>query len=77
MPRAPRFAPRGYVYHALKRAVARLPLFEKAGDFAAFEHVMVEAQARCPIRILGYCLLPNHGRQELAARKAAEKEPKK
>ena len=21
---------------------------------------MVEAQARCPIRILGYCLMPNH-----------------
>lgn len=50
----------GYVYHALNRAVARLPLFEKAGDFDAFERVLVEAHARCPIRILGYCLMPNH-----------------
>jgi len=46
MPRAPRFAPGGHVHHALKRAVVRLPLFEKAGDFAAFQRVMVEAQAR-------------------------------
>ena len=44
------------------RAVARLPLFEKDGDIAAFESVMVDPGARglCPIRILGYCLLPNH-----------------
>jgi hypothetical protein len=41
MPRAPRFAPGGYVYHALNRAVARLPLFEKAGDFDAFERVLL------------------------------------
>jgi len=60
MPRAARFAPGGYVYHALNRAVARLPLFEKAGDFDAFERVMVEALARHPIRVLGYCLMPNH-----------------
>jgi len=60
MPRASRFAPGGYVDHALHRAVARLPLFEKTGDFAAFQRVMVEAQAGCPIGILGYYLLPNH-----------------
>lgn len=59
------------------RAVARLPLFDKAGDWAACERVLVEAQARCPIRILGYCLVPNHWRNELGARQAAEKEPKK
>jgi REP-associated tyrosine transposase len=60
MPRAPRFAPGGYVYHALNRAVARLPLFEKAGDFDAFERVLLEAHLRHPIRVLGYCLMPNH-----------------
>jgi len=59
MPRASRFAPGGYVDHALQRAVARLPLFEKAGDCAAFQRVLVEAQARCPIRILGDCLMSN------------------
>jgi hypothetical protein len=35
MPRQPRAAPGGYAYHALNRAVARLPLFEKDGDFEA------------------------------------------
>lgn len=46
MPRAPRFAPGGSVDHALKRAAARWPRFEKAGDFAAFQRGLVEAQAR-------------------------------
>jgi putative transposase len=40
MPRIARAAPGGYVYHALDRAVARLPLFEKEADFAAFERVL-------------------------------------
>src|SRR5262245_23636204 len=60
MPRAPRCAPGGYVYHALNRAVARLPLFTKDGDYAAFERVLVEALAVHPTRILAYCLMPNH-----------------
>jgi hypothetical protein len=37
MPRIARAAPGGYVYHALNRAVARLPLFEKEADFAALK----------------------------------------
>jgi putative transposase len=53
-------APGGHVYHALNRAVARLPLFEKEGDFAAFERVLHEALAEHPTRLLAYCLMPNH-----------------
>ena len=60
MPRVARVAPGGYVYHALNRGVARLALFEKDGDFDAFERILVEAWERQPIRILGYCLMPNH-----------------
>jgi putative transposase len=60
MPRHARSAPGGYVYHALNRAVARLPLFQKQGDYEAFERVMAEALERHPIRLLGYCLMPNH-----------------
>jgi putative transposase len=48
------------VYHALNRAVARLPLFQKEGDYAAFLEVMHEAMDRHPIRILSFCLMPNH-----------------
>jgi putative transposase len=35
-------------------------LFRKERDFDAFERVMVEAMARHPIRLLGYCLMPTH-----------------
>jgi putative transposase len=60
MPRGPRNAPGGYVYHALNRAVARLPLFQKAGDFQAFERVLAAALREHPTRLLAYCLMPNH-----------------
>src|SRR5580704_5208659 len=60
MPRQRRSAPGGYVYHALNRGVARLPLFEKEGDFEAFERVLLEAFEKRPVRILAYCLMPNH-----------------
>jgi putative transposase len=48
------------VYHALNRAVARLPLLQKEGDFDSFERIMHEAMERHPIRLLAYCLMPNH-----------------
>jgi putative transposase len=48
------------VYHVLNRAVARLPLFQKDGDFEAFERILLLAMEEHPIRLLGYCLMPNH-----------------
>ncbi len=60
MPRQPRAAPGGYVYHAINRAVVRLPLLQKDGDYQAFERVLVEAMAKHPVRLLSYCLMPNH-----------------
>ncbi len=60
MPRYPRAAPGGYVYHVLNRGVARLPLFEKPGDYEAFERVIAESLRKHPTRILAYCLMPNH-----------------
>jgi putative transposase len=60
MPRHARTAPGGFVYHALNRAVARLPLFQKDGDYAAFERILHEALAVHPTRLLAYCLMPNH-----------------
>ena len=53
-------APGGLVYHVLNRAVARLALLRKTADYAAFERVMAEAHERSPIRILAYCLMPDH-----------------
>ena len=48
------------MYHVLNRANARLPLFEKDEDFAAFERVLAEAVERSGIRLLSYCLMGNH-----------------
>lgn len=60
MPRIARLAPKGLIYHALNRAVARLPLFQKESDYTAFERVVGEAHQKFPIEILAYCVMPNH-----------------
>jgi putative transposase len=60
MPRRARSIQGGYVYHVLNRANARAPLFLKEEDYDAFERVLEEAFVREPMRILGYCLMPNH-----------------
>ena len=60
MPRRPRLAMGGLAYHVLNRAVGRSRLFEKDGDYEAFERVLEEAWTRMSTRILAYCLMPNH-----------------
>jgi putative transposase len=51
----------GYVYHVLNWANGRRPIFQKDGDYAAFERVLGEALEHVPgMRLLAYCLLPNH-----------------
>jgi putative transposase len=60
MPRHPRSCPAGFVYHIWNRAAGRLRLFKKDGDYLAFHRVLLEAHRRHPIRILDWCLMPNH-----------------
>jgi putative transposase len=60
MPRSARQTPGGFVYHALNRATARIKLFRKSGDYAAFMRVFDVALEKHPIRVLGYCLMPTH-----------------
>lgn len=60
MPRRQRAATGGLAYHVLNRRAARLPLFEKPGDYSAFERVLQEAHERTGSRIASYCLMPNH-----------------
>jgi putative transposase len=50
----------GLVYHVLNRANARIRIFEKVGDYEAFERIVEEAAERVAMRVLAYCLLPNH-----------------
>ena len=60
MPRGPRNAPGGLVYHVLNRGVGRQTLFFKPEDFDAFERIMHQGLERTPLRILSYLLMPNH-----------------
>jgi putative transposase len=48
------------VFHVLNRGVGRQQLFGKDADYAAFEAVIEETLEKCPMRICGYCLMPNH-----------------
>lgn len=60
MGRPLRAAEGGYVYHVLNRANARMTIFSKDRDYQAFERVLEEAVARTKMRLLAYCLMPNH-----------------
>jgi putative transposase len=44
----------------LNRAAGRERIFRKPQDFEAFEQTMTEARARISMRILAYCIMPNH-----------------
>lgn len=48
------------VFHVLNRGNDRRAIFDDRGDYEAFLRVMKETQERVPMRILAYCLLPNH-----------------
>jgi putative transposase len=50
----------GRVFHVLNRSVRRARLFDEPGDYAALLRVLSEAQNRIPLRILAYCVMPNH-----------------
>ena len=60
MPRKARKAPGGIVFHCINRGVGRNRLFHKPQDYAAFERVMACALEAVPVRLLAYCLMPNH-----------------
>ncbi len=49
-----------YCYHVLNRGNGRAEVFHKPGDYLAFLEGIADAQARLPMRVLGYCVMPNH-----------------
>jgi len=60
MPRPLRQTARGFCYHVLNRGNGWTDVFHKAEDYQALVRLMQEACERLPMRILGYCLMPNH-----------------
>jgi putative transposase len=60
MPRRSRFSTTGYVFHVLNRTVARQTLFHTQSDYDAFITILDEAQRKVPMRLLAFCVMPNH-----------------
>jgi putative transposase len=60
MPRKPRIIADDGLYHVINRRVAQLPLFETDGDYQSFLKALAEVIRLYPVRILAYCLMPNH-----------------
>ncbi len=58
-----------YVYHVLNRANARAELFTKKQDYALFESILTDAVDTFDMRLLAYCVMPNHWHLVLYPRK--------
>jgi len=60
MPRRKRLNQGGLVYHVLNRAAARRRIFDSPWDYLTFERCLEQARLRINMRILTYCVMPNH-----------------
>lgn len=61
MPRTARPTPGGYAYHVLNRGARRMGIFDADGDYLAFERLLGRLVGEHPgMRLLTYCLMPNH-----------------
>lgn len=49
-----------YVYHVINRANGRMALFKSQADYADFEYLLNEIRESYEMRILAYCIMPNH-----------------
>lgn len=72
MGRPLRKAAGGLIYHAWNRANGTLQIFDDDVDYAAFEKVLAEAVERTGIRLLAWCLMPNHWHLVLWPRKEGD-----
>ena len=60
MPRTARASVGQYCYHVINRGNGRDQVFHADGDFQAFIALLGDACRRLPMRVLAYCLMPNH-----------------
>jgi putative transposase len=60
MPRTARASVADTWYHVLNRGNRREAVFHKPADYDAFVKAIHDAQARRPVDVLGYGLMPNH-----------------
>jgi putative transposase len=60
MPRVARGLADGLIYHIINRGNARQQVFHTEGDYRAFVDLMAEAGGRYPVKVLAWCIMPNH-----------------
>ena len=60
MPRPLRESPGDICYHVMNRGNGQATVFRKPQDFAAFVDLMDKAIVRSHMRLLSFCLMPNH-----------------
>lgn len=60
MPRLARVDIADHAYHIINRANGRVSIFKTAEDYALFEELLTKAKKETNMRILAYCLMPNH-----------------
>ena len=60
MARIPRVDVANQIYHVINRANARVTIFDDDGDYRDFENILEEAIKKYDMRLLAYCIMPNH-----------------
>jgi putative transposase len=61
------------IQHVLNRGNGRMKLFHKPADYDAFANLLADAGERFPgVRLLAYCLMPNHWHLVLRPKAAGE-----
>ncbi len=60
MARLPRGAIGGEIYHVINRGNKRAQIFFCERDYWLFMSLIAKAQERIPMRLLSYCIMPNH-----------------
>lgn len=60
MPRTARASVGGLCYHVINRGNGRARVFHSKADYADFLGLMRRASSRVPMRVIAYCLMPNH-----------------
>lgn len=60
MPRIKRVDVGGEIYHVINRANARVQIFDGDSDYKQFESILEEAVEKFDMRLLAYCIMPNH-----------------
>ncbi len=60
MPRIARTDIGDYVYHVINRSNACVQIFDNDKDYLQFENILEEAVEKYEMRLLAYCIMPNH-----------------